>query len=226
MAKLKDSEINGNLVVDGDVSATNLPVSMSMNQIPNLTNSMKNYKTYIGTAHQSNNNIWYDMISVRHENGNADKNGQDYGLMLYTRMQEDGDLWFAKQTGANTFTAEKTILDSSNIGNYAYEKNDANLMLDKSVVTNASIQGLMFGNNTSLTIPCENRGVVKVYIGYNGGVGYIDDLIYIDGTIKNVVRNGTGPQTNYVYNQDSYQLTIISAMNWSYGFAIGSRSYW
>ena len=77
--------------------------------------TLKNRKSLMGTF--SDGSKWWNVISNRHRNGNGD--GTSYGMYLRTTLQDDGHLLWAKQKGASSFMAERTILDSSNYSTYA-----------------------------------------------------------------------------------------------------------
>lgn len=87
-----------------------------------------------------------------------------------------------------------------------------------------AIREISFANNYIVVIPVENRGVVKVYLGYNGSMGYIDDTLYIDGKLITTVRNGTGTPLTYEYTTN--QLTIKTSIIWSFGYLITTRIFY
>lgn len=78
-----------------------------------LTN-LKNKKTVLGSMQLSN--TWYNLISVRHRNGNED--GTNYGMYLKSSLTSSGSLTWGKQYGSTSWQAERTILDSGNYKSY------------------------------------------------------------------------------------------------------------
>ena len=73
-------------------------------------------RTYAGSMYTSDK-TWFDVISVRHRNGNAD--GTSHGMRISTGMTNEQDsLHWNKQVYKNWGT-EKTILDSANYNLYA-----------------------------------------------------------------------------------------------------------
>lgn len=78
-----------------------------------LTN-LKNKKTVLGSMQLSS--TWYNLISVRHRNGNED--GTNYGMYLKSSLTSSGSLTWGKQYGSTSWQAERTILDSGNYKAY------------------------------------------------------------------------------------------------------------
>ena len=89
--------------------------------ITNLSSITKlaNYKTVLGSYTDSNNK-WYDIISVRHRNGNGD--GSSYGMYLKSDLTASGNLSWGKQYGSSSWQAERTLIDSSNYGSWCAAK--------------------------------------------------------------------------------------------------------
>lgn len=83
-------------------------------------NTLKNYKSLIGTYHNTKTGAWFNMISVRHRNGYGD--GVNYGMYLYSALTSGGNLIWNKQTEVNTWQGERTLLDSANYISYALAK--------------------------------------------------------------------------------------------------------
>lgn len=84
------------------------------------TNTLKSYKSLIGTYQNTKTGTWFNMISVRHRNGYGD--GVNYGMYLYSGLTYGGDLIWNKQTAINTWQGERTLLDSVNYTSYALAK--------------------------------------------------------------------------------------------------------
>ena len=89
--------------------------------ITNLSSITKlaNYKTVLGSYTDSNDK-WYDIISVRHRNGNGD--GSSYGMYLKSDLTSSGNLSWGKQYGSSSWQAERTLIDSSNYGSWCAAK--------------------------------------------------------------------------------------------------------
>ena len=89
--------------------------------ITNLSSITKlaNYKTVLGSYTDSNDK-WYDIISVRHRNGNGD--GSSYGMYLKSDLTASGNLSWGKQYGSSSWQAERTLIDSSNYGSWCAAK--------------------------------------------------------------------------------------------------------
>jgi len=73
-------------------------------------------KSIVGTW-LDENNIWHDIISVRHRNGHGD--GTNYGMYLRSLLTAGGNLIWNKQTAANTWQGERALLDTANYSTYA-----------------------------------------------------------------------------------------------------------
>lgn len=78
-----------------------------------ITN-LKKHKSTIGAIAISN--TWYNLISVRHRNGQGD--GTSYGMYLKSGLTSSGSLTWGKQYGSTSWQAERTILDSGNYKAY------------------------------------------------------------------------------------------------------------
>ena len=89
--------------------------------ITNLSSITKlaNYKTVLGSYTDSNSK-WYDIISVRHRNGNGD--GSSFGMYLKSDLTVSGNLSWGKQYGPSSWQAERTLIDSSNYGSWCAAK--------------------------------------------------------------------------------------------------------
>ena len=106
--------VEGALVIPNAIKETcNVPLAGTLNNTGDLFGYFKGLPTFIGTNTQ--NNTWYNIISVRHRNGNGD--GQSYGMMLYSHLTSSEGLRYRQQINGN-WQGERFILDSANLGNY------------------------------------------------------------------------------------------------------------
>lgn len=78
------------------------------------------------------NNIWQNIISVRHRNGWND--GPNYGFYLRSLLTSNGSLFWNKQTGDNTWQGERVLLDSTNYSTYAAKSDHTHAMIVNSEV--------------------------------------------------------------------------------------------
>lgn len=83
--------------------------------------SMNKLRSFVGSV--SNNQGWYDVISVRHRNSAED--GQSFGLLMYSGLLNTDSIKYKKQPGGPGWTEERTLLDSSNYNSYAPTKTGA-----------------------------------------------------------------------------------------------------
>lgn len=80
---------------------------------------LKAARSFVGTV-TGNDGVWWDVISVRHRNGHND--GVNYGMYLFSKLASTGNLSWNKQTAANNWQGDRTLLDSVNYTNYALAK--------------------------------------------------------------------------------------------------------
>ena len=80
---------------------------------------LKAARSFVGTV-TGNDGVWWDVISVRHRNGHND--GVNYGMYLFSKLTSTGNLIWNKQTAANTWQGDRTLLDSANFTDYALAK--------------------------------------------------------------------------------------------------------
>jgi hypothetical protein len=122
-----------------------------------MTANLPSKKSFVGTYHDTTNDEWYNIVSVRHRNGYND--GNKSGMAIYSDMFETGkpkwndNLKWNKQNADGTWHGERTLLDTVNYSNQmAAELTSENL---NNEVTNG-ICGLFYAaaNNT-----CQNTAV-------------------------------------------------------------------
>lgn len=122
-----------------------------------MTANLPSKKSFVGTYHDTTNDEWYNIVSVRHRNGYND--GNKSGMAIYSDMFETGkskwndNLKWNKQNADGTWQGVRTLLDTVNYSNQmAAELTSENL---NNEVTNG-ICGLFYAaaNNT-----CANTAV-------------------------------------------------------------------
>lgn len=122
-----------------------------------MTANLPSKKSFVGTYHDTTNDEWYNIVSVRHRNGYND--GNKSGMAIYSDMFETGkpkwndNLKWNKQNADGTWQGVRTLLDTVNYSNQmAAELTSENL---NNEVTNG-IFGLFYAaaNNT-----CQNTAV-------------------------------------------------------------------
>lgn len=175
------STIDGSVPYAGSAVASNIDVA-----------DLSNYKTILG-AITMGSNIWYNIISIRHRNGNGD--GNIYGMYIRSQLTNvSSSLLWGKQA-SGTWGAERTILDSSNyssiIGN-SFVKKSGDTITGELIVKTDSNMGvrlvgdydygyLQFGNTAS------SSGTHK---GIIGGIG-ATNLVSLDIRTSNVTSGIT-----------------------------------
>ena len=122
-----------------------------------MTANLPSKKSFVGTYHDTTNDEWYNIVSVRHRNGY--NGGNKSGMAIYSDMFETGkpkwndNLKWNKQNADGTWQGVRTLLDTANYSNQmAAELTSENL---NNEVTNG-ICGLFYAaaNNT-----CANTAV-------------------------------------------------------------------
>lgn len=93
------------------INCGNLPVATTIDSATSVT-TLSNYPSFIGSVYSDD---WYACISSRHRNGLDD--GTDYGLLIYSQLTENGNLYFRHQYN-RSWQEAKTLLDSSNYDSY------------------------------------------------------------------------------------------------------------
>ncbi|MFQ9269722.1 MAG: phage tail protein [Ruminococcus callidus] len=86
-------------------------------------------KSIVGTW-LDENTVYHNIISVRHRNGHGD--GTNYGMYLRSLLTSNGNLIWNKQTAADTWQGERTLLDSSNYTSYAAKSNHTHAAITNS----------------------------------------------------------------------------------------------
>lgn len=111
----KDVQIDEALKIPYEIKdGSTVPVAGSPNENPSdIWAWSTNKPSFIGTITQ--NNTWFNVISVRHRNGSGD--GPSYGMMLSSYLTSNAHLAWRQQMNGSWGTS-KTLLDSSNYGNY------------------------------------------------------------------------------------------------------------
>lgn len=110
-------QMTGNIGYNFDRDSANVGVSAAGSfEFDGLFgDAMLSRKSFIGSARQLSNGMWYNVVSVRHKNGNLD--GNEYGMYLQTELTSYGDLLWRQQVKGKWGNA-RVILDSVNWRNY------------------------------------------------------------------------------------------------------------
>lgn len=106
----KASYNNGTPIVGGIINTDKKFVDM----LPTM-------RSYIGTYQYktSSQDLWYDLISVRHRNGYSD--GSHWGMSIFAPLF-GGNLRWNLNTNKDVWQGERTLLDSVNYTSYALAK--------------------------------------------------------------------------------------------------------
>ena len=94
--------------IDGSV-----PYAGSEAGVSDITD-VENMKTCLGSYYDSSGS-WWNLISIRHRNGNSD--GNSYGMYLRAKLTAAGDLFWNRQK-MGRWETERAIIDSANYPNY------------------------------------------------------------------------------------------------------------
>ena len=86
----------------------------------NMASTLPETRSFIGSFHNTDNDKFYNLISVRHRNGYND--GNAYGMYLYSVLTSGDNLRWNKQISANVWQGDRVLLDSANFTDYALPK--------------------------------------------------------------------------------------------------------
>lgn len=119
-----DMATNGKDILVGSQRATNTAYATAIAGATITTKEaysvgLTTRKSLIG-SYMDSSGVWNNIISVRHRNGAND--GTNFGMYLRSLLASNGNLIWNKQTAANTWQGERTLLDSGNYTNYALPK--------------------------------------------------------------------------------------------------------
>lgn len=128
-----NERVRGNLQVDGTITTNGVTVSKDTYVLggsrDNITdeNWIAGAPSFIGTYSQ--NDTWYNTLSLRHRNGQSD--GSSYGMQLRSHLTAEDNLSWRQQVN-NEWKKWKTILDDNNtvdriiewgqVGSWTYRK--------------------------------------------------------------------------------------------------------
>lgn len=131
-----------------------------------MTSTVKEMRSFIGSFHNTNNGKYYNLISVRHRNGCED--GSIFGMYIFSELTTDSaDLKWAKQTKTGGWTDDFTLLDSRNFTRYALAKDGT------AVKANALSAGHMKYGYVQNSTTTANSGYTWARVAYcEDTVGY------------------------------------------------------
>ena len=115
-----DIAASGNITASGNINGVVISKNTYINGGAETVSShewVANSPSFIGTY--TIDNAWYNIISVRHRNGEAD--GPSYGMELRSNLINDDSLSWRQQTNA-TWKNWKTLLDTGNTADFVIEQ--------------------------------------------------------------------------------------------------------
>jgi hypothetical protein len=115
-----DIAASGNITASGNINGVVISKNTYINGGAETVSShewVANSPSFIGTY--TIDNAWYNVISVRHRNGEAD--GPSYGMELRSNLINDDSLSWRQQTNA-TWKNWKTLLDTGNTADFVIEQ--------------------------------------------------------------------------------------------------------
>lgn len=77
-----------------------------------MTANLPNKKSFVGTYHDTTNDVWYNIVSIRHRNGYND--GNKSGMVIYSDMSATDNIKWNKQNADGTWQGVRTLLDTTN----------------------------------------------------------------------------------------------------------------
>ena len=131
-----------------------------------MTSTIPEMRSFIGSFHNTNVDKFYSFISVRHRNGYSD--GKAYGMYIFSELTStSGNLKWGKQTASGTWTDDFVLLDSRNYASYALEKSGT------AVKANALSAGHMKYGYVQNSTTTANSGYTWARVAYcEDTVGY------------------------------------------------------
>ena len=88
----------------------------------NMTSTLPEMRSFIGSFHNTSADKFFSVISVRHQNGCND--GNAYGMYIFSNLTDASEhLKWGKQTASGTWTNDFVLLDSANFTSYAAKSN-------------------------------------------------------------------------------------------------------
>lgn len=156
-----------------DVYATPV-VSGFVHKADTMTNATPSLRSYIGSYRNTSLNRDYLLVSVRHRNGyqRDGGDGNSYGMMIYSELTSDGNLYWNKQTGKDKWMGERMLLDSANYSSYAAKSDHTHAMITNSAlwVSGANNTAKWVRIGTLVSSGNFSNGVIRVWTG-NGANG-------------------------------------------------------
>ena len=129
-----------------------------------MTSTISEMRSFIGSFHNTNSDKFYSLISVRHRNGHND--GSVYGMYIFSDLiSADGNLKWGKQTASGKWTVDFVLLDSRNFGSYALPKDGTAKKAETLADSGWIIPTFPSGINTS-SIRYRKQGKIVTVTGY------------------------------------------------------------
>ena len=151
-----------------DVYATPV-VSGFVHKADTMTNATPSLRSYIGSYRNTSLNRDYLLVSVRHRNGyqRDGGDGSSYGMMIYSELTSDGNLYWNKQAGKDKWLGERRLLDSTNYSNYAAKSDHTHAMITNSAlwVSGADNTAKWVRLGTLISSGNFSNGVIRVWTG-------------------------------------------------------------
>lgn len=231
MAKLKDTEIKGNLTINGDIASDlNIKGDIYDKYNTKVGNGLAVYgldldpdttTEHLILTNSANNPIsnHFFYITTMYYVDKTTSNHRAQIAVPYGFNPEDGCYYRNYVNGSWSAWVGMVPSTGGTI--------NGNLTLDGGYLKANNFRGVQiveidYNTNTTQDVWIgTTRSVVKVTIALNGNLGYVDDTLYINGGIVTTKRNGTftnSEQIKYSWNNDTKTLTVTCLTNWSYGF--------
>lgn len=132
----------------------------------NMTSTLPEMRSFIGSFHNTDKDRFYSLISVRHRNGHSD--GNVYGMYIFSDLKSaDGNLKWGKQTAAKTWTDDFVLLDSRNFTRYAAKSDHTHAMIANSAMWIAGANNAAKWYSLGVLVSSGNfsNAVIRVWSG-------------------------------------------------------------
>lgn len=194
---LNGGQMTGNIgyTLSPDSYGVGIPASGSVAYSTSRTEVASNSKTFIGSILDNNTNFWYNMISVRHQNGNPNADGAKYGMYIYSDMTHNNYrnlIWNQQFNGV--WQGERVILDSVNWSQYVTAANGGSYL----PLTGGTLSGVLVFNENSTYTSINSNGSFVVAVRGERIVATESDKFFPVAAKNNLIDLGSS--NNYWRN--------------------------
>lgn len=169
----------------------NAAINLNMANFNSIKSGMYTCQVSVGATGAATTKPWFNVLNVKHRNSQGD--GRNYGMIFYSLMQSDSDLYWRHQF-SGAWKTERKIIDSSNVS-----LQTAGTVVQK--YSRSSAGGLDWGTNNGYLI---DKSALAYWNGtYNGTTsnlsncnrGAFGSIVTCDSPLS-TANGGTGAAVN------------------------------